>query len=148
AMSRLRLKLSFSYIVVLIAFAVVSRKERVAIGRRAHDRLGGDIAASTRPVLDDDWPAEPFRQPLAHQTCDDVESASCGGTDDQTHRPRRIGLRPRETPHGRQRGSARDQMQKISAGKFHLNLPSHHSITSWCAGEQRRWHFEAKRLGR
>jgi len=47
-MSRLRLKLSFSYIVVLIA--------------RARDRLGGDIAASTRPVLDDEWLAkEPAR---------------------------------------------------------------------------------------
>jgi len=62
AMSRLRLKLSFSYIVVLIA--------------RARDRLGGDIAASTRPVLDDEWLAKAFRQPLAHQTCDDVESAA------------------------------------------------------------------------
>src|SRR5262249_22259892 len=72
------------------------QEERVAIGRRARDRLRGDIAASTPPVLDDEWPAEPFRQPLAHQTCDDVESASCGGTDAQTPRPRRIGLRPRD----------------------------------------------------
>src|SRR5215510_4483051 len=72
------------------------QEERVAIGRRAHDRLGGDIAASTRPVLDDEWLAKAFRQPLAHQTCDDVESTSCGGTDDQTHRPRGIGLRPSE----------------------------------------------------
>src|SRR6202043_1850080 len=42
-----------------------------------------------------------------------------------------IGLRHRETRHDRQ-GSARGQMQKLSAGKFHLNLPlaSDHSITS------------------
>src|SRR5215831_9435928 len=119
AMSRLRLKLSFSYIVVLIAFAVVSRKERVAIGRRAHDRLGGDIAASTRPVLDDEWPAEPFRQPLAHQTCDDVESASCGGTDDQTHRPHRIGLCPRDARDCRERGSAGGQMEESTARQVH-----------------------------
>ena len=39
--------------------------------------------------------------------------------DDDAHRPRRIGLRPRDARHGRQRGSARGQMQKISTGKFH-----------------------------
>src|SRR5262249_18630181 len=44
--------------------------------------------------------------------------------------PRRIGLRPRDARHGRERGSAGGQMQKISAGEFHFNLPSHHSITS------------------
>jgi len=31
---------------------------------------------------------------------------------------------------GRKRDAARSQMQKISAGKFHLNLPSRHSMTS------------------
>ena len=39
------------------------------------------------------------------------------------HRPRRIGLRPCDARHGRQRGSARGQMQKLSAGKFH-GVPS------------------------
>jgi hypothetical protein len=29
-------------------------------------------------------------------------------------------LRPRDARHGRQRGSARGQMEKISAGKFHF----------------------------
>src|SRR5262245_52907597 len=33
------------------------------------------------------------------------------------------GLRPRQPRDCRQRGSARGQMQEISAGKFHLNLP-------------------------
>jgi hypothetical protein len=41
-----------------------------------------------------------------------------------------LGLRHRNARHRRQRGSAGGQMQKISAGKFHLNLPSHHSIIS------------------
>jgi hypothetical protein len=31
------------------------QEERVAIGGRTHDRLGGDITAGTRPVLDDEW---------------------------------------------------------------------------------------------
>ena len=34
-------------------------EEGVAVRRRLHDRLGGDIARSTRPVLDDEWLAKP-----------------------------------------------------------------------------------------
>ena len=50
-----------------------------------------------------------------------MSGALAGGkADDDAHRPRRIGLRPRDTRHGRQRGSARGQMQKLpSVGKFH-----------------------------
>src|SRR5215831_13552325 len=40
------------------------------------------------------------------------------------NRPRRIGLRPSEARRGRERGSARCQMQEISAGKFHSALPA------------------------
>src|SRR5262245_64458957 len=40
------------------------------------------------------------------------------------YRPRRISLRRSDARDGRQRGSARGQMQKISAGKFHFELPS------------------------
>ena len=95
------------------------QEERIAVRRRAHDRLGGDIAASARPVLDDELLAEPLRQPLTDQARDDVGRAAGGEADDDAHRPRRIGLRPRDARHGRQRGSARGQMQKLSAGKFH-----------------------------
>ena len=42
-----------------------------------------------------------------------------GETNNDTYRPRRIGLRHRNTRHHRQRGSARGQMQKLSAGKVH-----------------------------
>ena len=81
-----------------------------------------DIAAGARPVLDDEWLTEPLRQPLSDQARDDVGRAAGGKADDDAHRPRRIGLRPRDARHGRQRGSARGQMQKLSAGKFHRVL--------------------------
>ena len=55
------------------------QKERIAVRRRAHDRLGGDIAAGARPVLDDELLAEPLRQPLTHQARDDVESRRPAG---------------------------------------------------------------------
>src|SRR5262245_58818085 len=96
----------------------------VAIGRRTHDRLGSDFAAATRPVLDDEWLAEPLSEPLAHQARDDVTWAAGSKADDDAHRPRRIGLRPSEARGGRQRGSARGQMQEFAAGKFHFEPPS------------------------
>ena len=40
-------------------------------------------------------------------------------SDNNPYRPRRIGLRPCHLRHRRQRGNARGQMQKCSAGKFH-----------------------------
>ena len=47
-----------------------------------------------------------------------------GKSDDDAHRPRRIGLRPCDARHDRQRGGARGQMQEFRVGKFHLALPS------------------------
>ena len=72
------------------------QEQRVAVRSRAHDRLGGDIAACARPVLDDELLAEPLRQPLTDQTREDVVRAAGGKADDDAHRPRRIGLRPSE----------------------------------------------------
>src|SRR5437763_1557592 len=43
------------------------RYKRIAVTRRTHGRLGADISASSRPVLDDEWLAKPFRQPLTYQ---------------------------------------------------------------------------------
>jgi hypothetical protein len=73
-------------------------KQRIAVRRCAHDRLSADIGAATWPVLDDEWLAEALRQPLSHQASDGVDPAGRGEWHDQMHRPRRIGLRPRNTP--------------------------------------------------
>ena len=54
------------------------QEQRVAVRGRAHDRLGGDIAAGARPVLDDELLAEPLRQPLTHQAREDVGRAAGG----------------------------------------------------------------------
>ena len=51
-------------------------KKRVAVRRRPHDRLGGEICAGARPVLDDELLAEPLRQPLADQAREDVGQAA------------------------------------------------------------------------
>src|SRR5262245_31296112 len=99
------------------------KEEGIAIWGSADDRLGAEIGASAGPVFDDERLAEPLRQPLADHARDDVSRAARGKWHDQTHRPRRIGLRPRETRHDRQRGGARGQMQKSTTGKFHFEPP-------------------------
>src|SRR5262245_27789313 len=38
-----------------------SQRERIAVGRRTHDRFGTNIGARARPVLDYEWLAEPLR---------------------------------------------------------------------------------------
>jgi len=95
------------------------QEERVSVGGRAHYGLGADVAAAARPVLDDEWLAEPLREPLTDQARDDVTWATRSKGDDDPHRPRRIGLRPSEARDRRQSGSARRKMQKSSARQGH-----------------------------
>src|SRR5882672_10927530 len=73
-----------------------AEEERVTVWWRTHDRLSAQIAASAAPILDDKWLAEPFREPLTDQTRDDVGRAAGAKPDDDAHRPRGIGLRPRD----------------------------------------------------
>ncbi len=99
-------------------------EQRVAIRQRPHDGLSCDIAAGTGPVVDDELLAEPLREPLSDDACDDVDRLAGGKSDDHAHRPRRVALRPGNARHGRERSSARDQRQKLSAGKLHLRPPA------------------------
>ena len=92
----------------------------MAIRRGTHDRLGSDIAGRAEPVLDDEWLAKTFREPFTYQTCENVGRATGGKTRHDAHRPRRIGLRPSDARDGRQRGSARGQMQEIFGGEVSL----------------------------
>src|SRR5262249_43974795 len=54
-------------------------EQRIAVRRCLHDRLRADIAGGPRPVLDDEWSAEPFRQPLSPQPRENVAAATGGG---------------------------------------------------------------------
>src|SRR5262249_31221037 len=53
-------------------FVRAGERGRVAGGRRVRHRLEGKIARGARPVLDDELPPEPLRQPLPHQARHDV----------------------------------------------------------------------------
>jgi hypothetical protein len=93
--------------------------ERIAVRSRMYCRLGTDVGGGTRPVVEDDGPAQPLRQPLPHQAREDVGHIAGRHRHDPAHSPRRIGLRPSRARNGRESGSARRQMQEFSACKFH-----------------------------
>ena len=92
-------------------------KQRVAVGRRAHDRLDGDIAAGAGPVLDQKILTDMLRQPLAQQPRDHVGRAAGIEADDQPHRPRRKGFGARDARRRRQRGHAGGETQKVCGAK-------------------------------
>src|SRR5215471_1904526 len=72
--------------------------------------------------------------PPTHWPGDDVRRAGRRERHDNAYRSPRIRLRPRQARYGWQRDSARGQMQKISAGKFHDGLPEvalrHHATSA------------------
>jgi hypothetical protein len=93
------------------------------VRRCPHDAFGADIAAGARSVLNDERLPESLQQRLAHKPRDGVGCLAGRKRDDDAHRPRRIGLCPSEARGGRERGSARSQMQERAAGKVHWRPP-------------------------
>jgi hypothetical protein len=98
-------------------------QQRVTVGGRTHDRLGGHIGPGARSVLDDELLTEPIRKPASDHACGDIDAATRGKANHDAHRPRRIGLRLCRVQHDRQNASARGQMQKLSARKLHGAVP-------------------------
>jgi hypothetical protein len=82
-----------------------------AINATLYDRLNFNFIRDIAPV------AGIIR---GHEACHDVGGTTGGESDNDPHRPRWIGLRRSDAGCGRERGSARGQMQKSSSvGKFH-----------------------------
>src|SRR5262245_57533081 len=96
-----------------------SPKERVSVSWRAHDRFGTDVGASAWAILDDEWLAEPLRQPLTYQPNHGLAHPTGRIRHDYPYGLRRIGLRLRDPRHRWERGSSRCQMQECAAAKFH-----------------------------
>jgi hypothetical protein len=98
-------------------------KQGVAVWRRPHDRLGGEIATSAWLIHDDELLTEAFRQPLRDQPCTGIEWAARCIADEQVHWPRWIRLSPGDAHHAQRRDSTRRQLKKSSTEKFHWILP-------------------------
>jgi hypothetical protein len=82
----------------------------VAIGSGAH--RSGRAGGATRPghILDDELLPERAREVLTDDAANNVGRSAGSERNDHRDRPRRIGLRPCDPRHGRQRRSARGQM--------------------------------------
>jgi hypothetical protein len=130
AMSWMKLKLRFVVERRIDRIRRSDLKEGVAIGVRPDDNLGSKIAPSSRSVVDDKLLPELLRKRLSNQARDNVCRGPGGEADNEADRSRRIIKRTCNARHGRERGSARCQMEKMSAGKFQglasgmLRLPS------------------------
>src|SRR5262245_45687639 len=94
------------------------------------------VATCTRTAVDryrlDDLARAPGEQTRTLK----IEHAARRKRHDQSARLRRIGLRPRYVRYSREGGSTRCQMQKISAGKFHLEPPSRFTSLDHLVGER------------
>ena len=95
------------------------QQKGIAVRRRIHHAFGGDIAAGARPVVDDNLLTEPLGEPLRHHPRRNVGGTAGRKSNDQAHRPRRIGLRRCDPRERREDGGTCCQMQKLSARTFH-----------------------------
>ena len=83
------------------------------------------------------WPTCVIASRTSSQADEPSEDIVCPASRDrhnQTHRPGRIGLRPRDARYSRQRGSANGEMQKITARKFHWRPPPNRARAKKGAG--------------
>jgi hypothetical protein len=92
-------------------------EQRVTVWRSTNNHLRGKIAARARSVLDNELLTKTLRQPLTEKASEQIGHAARWKPDDQAHRPRRISLCSRDTRKHRQRGSARGQLEKLSAAE-------------------------------
>src|SRR5262245_20020961 len=116
-------------------------QKRIAIGGCLYDRLGADIAASARSGFNYELLGKSLRNPLTHQARRDVANPARGICDDPAHWSRRVSLRLCDTRDGRERGSARGQVQKLSAVNFHGDLSTSLAVASasWFASNAFPW---------
>ena len=100
-----------------------AEQDRVAVGTSADD-LGG---AKRRAAATDVFDHHSTQQGLhlgSPGAADGVECTARRKGDHELDRPCRIGLRARDRRVGQKCGSASDQMQKSTTGKFHRGLHS------------------------
>ena len=68
----------------------VDQEQRVAVGGRMNHRLGTDVVAGARLVLDEELLAQSLREPLRHDARGDVRAPAGGIGNDPAHGPGRV----------------------------------------------------------
>ena len=94
-------------------------EEGVTVGSRLHGCLRSDIAAGAAFVLDHHLLAPELGQPVGKHAGDRIGRSARGKRHHEAHVAARIGLCPGSKRYGRERGSARGQMQKLTPRKLH-----------------------------
>src|SRR5882757_9922360 len=97
--------------------------QRVAIGCRTCGSSNAEAAPGTCNILDDHGLTKGCPHALADDASDGIRRPTCREWDDYCNGSRGKALCARDARQGGQDGSAGCQMQKRSAGNFHLVLP-------------------------
>jgi hypothetical protein len=103
-----------------------TQHKRVAVRTSARDRGNAQRTAAAADVFNHDG-TEQWLHFIRPWATDSIECTTGRKRNHEPDRPGWVGLRPRSARDGRQRGSARGQIQKLSSvGKFHgvLSLES------------------------
>ena len=100
-------------------------QDGVAVGVGAHHPGRADGSAGPNNVLDDKLLSERAREVLTDDADNEITRPAGGERNDDRDWPRRISLRPCDSRHGRQSGSTRYQMHKLTALK-------RHGVLLWC----------------
>ena len=106
--------------------ACVDQKKHVAIGRRVHDCLGGNIAAGPGSVLDDELLSKVLRQPMTDNARSNVGGAAWWIPYKPAHWPIGIGLRKSAFAKERRKSRGPCKFKKLAAFKCHLDLAWRH----------------------
>jgi hypothetical protein len=101
----------------------VAEYELVSIGRRPRHAKRTNRPARTGRILHHHLLTENFAHALSNDARRDVARATGSKWNNQSERPRRIGLSARDMCYGSECGRTRDQMQKRAAGRFHEPTP-------------------------
>src|SRR5262249_57764731 len=94
----------------------MTHQDGIAVGSCTHCTGRASRTAGSSHILNNELLSEQLRHVFANGASSNVSCPASSDRHDDRDRPRRIGLGSRNTRHGRQRGSARGQMEKISAG--------------------------------
>src|SRR5271169_1618227 len=97
------------------------QQQRVTVGRRVDDRLGGDLLGGGTAIFDDERLAEPFRQHFTGEPRNNVGGAARRKTDQKMDRPRRIGVSSRNAQQRGQRHGVGSELEEAAARKLHAS---------------------------
>ncbi len=124
-------------------------QQRVAVGRRARDRRGGDIAAGAAAIFHDHRPPQSLAQALADEARQRIGDAARREGDDEGDIARRVGLRARlaRALRAQQRGQCERKMSEKTLAR-HIDPPAAPVVMVFAKSRGRKLFHPARGLTR